>query len=181
MPSAGFCMRIPTPLDAGSTRHACRSPPGIAHSFSLLCLSDLRRSLQYKYRPLMIIGILPCYVASYPLPICQASALSSASFRFAVARDTLAVQPTPPLVGEERNFTSEEVHPVGRAAKKGSLLARGRPLHFNLTPVAPQCEPACLIGLTSSPPRSRRRLSFLHPTCAPRWSSFARCSCARWT
>ena len=26
MPSADFCMRIPTPLDVGSTRHACRSP-----------------------------------------------------------------------------------------------------------------------------------------------------------
>ena len=26
MPSADFCIRIPSPLDAGSTRHACRSP-----------------------------------------------------------------------------------------------------------------------------------------------------------
>jgi len=78
--------------------------PGIAHPPSRLCLSDLRRSLPYKYRALMIMDISPGYVASYPLPVRQASALPSASFRFAVARDTLAVQLTLPLVGLVENF-----------------------------------------------------------------------------
>jgi hypothetical protein len=73
--------------------------PGITHPPSRLCLSDLRRSLLYKYRALMIMDISPGYVASYPLPVRQASALPSASSRFAVARETLAVQLTLPLVG----------------------------------------------------------------------------------
>ena len=73
--------------------------PGIAHPPSRLCLSDLRRSLPYKYWALMIMDISPDYAASYPLPVRQASALLSVSFRFAVARDTLTVQLTLPLAG----------------------------------------------------------------------------------
>lgn len=65
-----------------------------------LCLSDLRRSIPYKFRALMIMNISPGYVASYPLPVRQASALPLAFSRFAVARDTLAVQPTLLLSGE---------------------------------------------------------------------------------
>ncbi len=45
--------------------------PGIAHSPSRLCLSDLRRSVLYKYRALMIRDISPGYAASYPLPVRQ--------------------------------------------------------------------------------------------------------------
>ena len=78
--------------------------PGIAHPPSRLCLSDLRRSLPYKYWALMTLDISPGCVASYPLPVRQASALPSASFRFAVARDTLAVQLTLPLVGRVEDF-----------------------------------------------------------------------------
>ncbi len=73
--------------------------PGIAHTPSRLCLSDLRRSFLYKYWALMIIDISPGYAASYPLACSQASALPSAFSSFAVARDTLAVQLTLPLVG----------------------------------------------------------------------------------
>lgn len=64
--------------------------PGMAHSPSRLCLSDLRRSLPDKFWALMIMDISPGCAASYPLPVRQASALLPASFRFAVARDTLA-------------------------------------------------------------------------------------------
>lgn len=78
--------------------------PGITHPPSRLCLSDLRRSLPYKYWALMIMAISPGCVASYPLPVRQASALLSASSRFAVARDTLAVQLALPLVGRAEDF-----------------------------------------------------------------------------
>src|SRR6188474_1958912 len=78
--------------------------PGIAHSPSRLCLSDIRRSVPYKFRALMIWDISPRYAASYPLPVRQASALPSASFRFAVAHDTLAVRLTLPLVGRVEDF-----------------------------------------------------------------------------
>ena len=73
--------------------------PGMTHPPSRLCLSDLRRCVPYKYRALTIMAASPHNVASYPLPVRQASALPSASFRFAVTHDTLAVQLTLPLVG----------------------------------------------------------------------------------
>ncbi len=66
----------------------------MAHAPSRLCLSDLRRSVPCKYRALQILACSPHCHASYPLPVRQASALPSASFRFAVARDTLAVRLT---------------------------------------------------------------------------------------
>ena len=43
----------------------------------------------------------------YPLPVRQASALPSASSRFAVARDTLAVRPTLPPAGRVEDFHFE--------------------------------------------------------------------------
>ena len=99
--------------------------PGIAHLPSRLCLSDLRRSLPYKYRALMILDISPGYDASYPLPVRQASALPSASFRFAVARDTLAVQLTLPLVGRVEDFHLQVSAPCRAHQEKGQL--RGWP------------------------------------------------------
>jgi len=78
--------------------------PGIAHPPSRLCLSDLRRSVPYKFRALMISDISPRYAASYPLPVRQASALPSASSRFPVTRNTLAVRLTLPLVGRVEDF-----------------------------------------------------------------------------
>ena len=93
--------------------------PGIAHSPSRLCLSDLRRSLPYKYWALTILVVLPDCAASYPLPVRQASALPSASSRFAVARDTLAVQLTLPLVGRVEDFHLQVSAPC-RAHQKES-------------------------------------------------------------
>ena len=58
---------------------------------SRLCLSDLRRIVLCKYRALQKLTCSPQCVASYPLPVRQASALLRASFRFAVTHDTLAV------------------------------------------------------------------------------------------
>ena len=46
----------------------------------------------------------PRHVAYYPLPVRQASALPSASSRFAVTRDTLAVRLTLPLAGCVEDF-----------------------------------------------------------------------------
>ena len=83
--------------------------PGMTHLPSRLCLSDLRRSVPYKFWALMISDISPRYAASYPLSVRQASALPSASFRFTVARDTLAVRLThrgkpPALPGDSPRF-----------------------------------------------------------------------------
>ena len=99
--------------------------PGIAHSPSRLCLSDIRRSVPYKYRALMIMDISPRYAASYPLPVRQASALPSASSRFAVAHDTLAVQLTLPLVGRVEDFHLQVSAPCRAHHQKKPLPSGG--------------------------------------------------------
>lgn len=97
--------------------------PGIAHIPSRLCLSDLRRSVPYKFRALVITDTSPRYAASYPLPVRQASPLPSASFRFAVARDTLAVQLTLPLVGRVEDLHLQVCAPCRAHRKKSGLCA----------------------------------------------------------
>src|ERR1017187_1717683 len=78
--------------------------PCIAHSPSRLCLSDIRHGVPCKFRASTILAALPHRDASYPLPVRQASALPSASSRFAVTHDTLAVRLTLPLVGRVEDF-----------------------------------------------------------------------------
>ena len=100
--------------------------PGMTHLPSRLCLSDLRRSVPYKFWALMISDISPRYAASYPLSVRQASALPSASFRFTVARDTLAVRLTLPLVGRVEDFHLQVSAPCRAHHKKG-LPCQGNP------------------------------------------------------
>ena len=78
--------------------------PSMTHPPSRLYLSDIRHGVPCKFRALTIYAALPRRAASYPLPVRQASALPSASSRFAVARDTLAVQLTLPLAGRVEDF-----------------------------------------------------------------------------
>ena len=82
--------RAAVPLMSGAPRQTARSPRVLRTHPSHLCLSDLRRAVPCKYRASQILACAPRRVASYPLPVRQASALPTASFRFAVARDTLA-------------------------------------------------------------------------------------------
>ena len=122
MPSADFCTRIPTPLDAGSTRHARRSPRVLrTHLHAYAC--RIYVVAFRKFRALMIRATSPRYAASYPLPVRQASALPSASSRFAVARDTLAVQLTLPLVGRVEDLHLQVSAPCRAHTQKGPLLA----------------------------------------------------------
>ena len=66
----------------------------------------------------MILATLPRRAASYPLPVRQASALPSASSRFAVARDILAVQLTLPLAGRVEDFHLQVSAPCRAHQKK---------------------------------------------------------------
>ncbi len=93
--------------------------PGIAHPPSRLCLSDLRHSVLCKFRALTIFAASPRYNASYPLPVRQASALLSASSRFAVTHDTLAVQLTLPLAGRVEDFHLQVSAPCRAHKVKG--------------------------------------------------------------
>ena len=104
MTSADFRTRIPTPHDVSSTMAPVRISPGMTHPPSRLYLSDIRHSVPCKFRALTILAASPRCNASYPLPVHQASALPSASSRFAVTRDTLAVQLTLPLAGRVEDF-----------------------------------------------------------------------------
>ena len=94
--------------------------PGIAHLPSRLCLSDLRRCVPCKYWASQILDCSPHNVASYPLLVHQVSALPSASFRFGVARDTLAVRLTLPLAGR----VSRGLSPPSKCALPGAPLRR---------------------------------------------------------
>jgi hypothetical protein len=95
----------------------------MTHPPSRLCPSDLRHSVPCKFRALTITAVLPRCAASYPLPVRQASALPSASSRFAVTHDTLAVQLTLPLAGRVEDFHLQ----VSAPCRAQSGRRRGRP------------------------------------------------------
>ena len=80
--------------------------------------STSRRSVQVlgfaSMRPLTPLCRL------YPLPVRQASALPSASSRFRLATDTLAVQLTLPLAGRVEDFHLQVSAPCRAHAKKAS-------------------------------------------------------------
>jgi hypothetical protein len=154
--------------------------PGITHPPSRLCLSDLRHGVPCKFRALTIMAALPRRAASYPLPVRQASALPSASSRFAVARDTLAVRLTLPLAGRVedlhllvsapcRAHKSKYPHPKGAALinppiggtrpcphrRQGSALCRNS-LILNKAEVVPTAS-------LSSPDSGHTSVSCPHP------------------
>src|SRR5271166_1225861 len=70
------------------------------------------------------IGLLtpPCRL--YPLPVRQASALPTASSRFRLATDTLAVQLTLPLAGCVEDFHLQVSAPCRAHAEKAVLTHR---------------------------------------------------------
>src|SRR5690606_15453414 len=118
MASADFLTRIPTPHDVSSTMAPVRISPGMTLRPSRLYLSDLRYSAPCKFRALTILAASPRCNASYPLPVRQASALPSASSRFAVTRDTLAVRLTLPLAGRVEDFHLQVSAPCRAHQKK---------------------------------------------------------------
>jgi hypothetical protein len=70
----------------------------------------------------------------YPLPVRQANALPSASFRFAVTRDTLAVRLTVPLAGSVEDFHLQVSAPCRAHPKKRRQTALAPlPLFISLT------------------------------------------------
>src|SRR6185437_6390464 len=95
---------FPTSLDVGSTQADRQISPGITHSLSRLCLSDLHHSAPCKILGFTEICLLTPLCCLYPLPVRQASVLLSASFRSHLAMDTLAVQLTLPLAGCVEDF-----------------------------------------------------------------------------
>src|SRR6476469_1368593 len=78
--------------------------PGNAHPPSHLCPLHLLPRVPCKYWALMICAISPHTAASYAVSVRRASDLPSASFRFHLTMDTLAVRLTLPLTGCVEGF-----------------------------------------------------------------------------
>lgn len=123
MASADFLTRIPTPHAVSSTKAPVRISPGRTHPPSRVYLSDLHHSVPCTFRALTICAALPRCNASYPLPVRQARDLPSASSRFAVTHNTLAVQLTLPLAGRVEDFHLQVSAPCRAHAKKSLLNA----------------------------------------------------------
>src|SRR5947207_1083638 len=85
---------------------AQRRPPDLpgydARTFTLMPVGSTQRSVQVS--GFTDICLLTPLRRLYPLPVRQASALPTASSRFAVTRDTLAVRLTLPLAGCVEDF-----------------------------------------------------------------------------
>ena len=73
---ASRCLSTPV---AG--RHRARPPRVLSRHFHTYCLSDLRTGVPCKYRASRNVACSPRWVASYPLPVRQASALPSGSLQ----------------------------------------------------------------------------------------------------
>ena len=91
---------------------------GIVTPPSRLCPSDLRHGVLCKFRASTILAALPHRAASYPLPVRQASALPSASSRFPVAQNNVAVQLTLPIAGRVEDFHLQASAPCRAHHKK---------------------------------------------------------------
>ena len=98
--------------------------PGMTHPPSRLCPSDIRHGVPYKFRASQILACSPRRAASYPLPVRQTSALPSASSRFPVAQNTLAVRLTLPLAGRVEDFHLQVSAPC-RAHQRKAPQMRG--------------------------------------------------------
>lgn len=72
------------------------------------------------------IGLLTLLCCLYPLPVRQASVLPSASFRFHLAMDTLAVRLTLPLAGCVEDFHLQVKCALPGAPKQKPLIRAAR-------------------------------------------------------
>ena len=95
--SADFCQPIPSPLNDSSTWQADRSPRVRRATF----IPYTRRIYFYIFRVIIGLWILlpprPDVAASYAVAVRRAGTLLTASFRFHLTVDTLAVRLTVPI------------------------------------------------------------------------------------
>ena len=122
MASADSLHPIPASLDVGSTRQAGGPPRVIRATFLLMPVGFTSQ------RPVQVSGFddscrLTPLRRLYPLPVRQASILPSASFRFRLPTDTLAVQLTLPLAGCVEDFHLQVVFPATTAVPTAPVTA----------------------------------------------------------
>lgn len=85
--------------------------PGNARSPPHLCPPHLRPIIPVRYRTLKIFAFLSIMNASYAVSVRRASALPSASFRFHLAMNTLAVRLTVPPDGSVGDLNPKVIAP----------------------------------------------------------------------
>ncbi len=109
--SADFCRLIPPPLDGSSTRRIGSSPRVRRATFA----AYTRRIYFLTVRMVSGFGsfgpLAPMRLPQPAVPIRRATALRTASFRFRLATDTLAVRLTVPTIRVRRGLTPPS-HPI---------------------------------------------------------------------
>lgn len=113
-------LSMPLALSAGR-----QTSPGNAHPPSRLCPPHLRPYFPYRYRTLKILAFSSSTAAFYAIPVRQASALLSASFRSHLTMDTLAVRLTVPPVGPVEDFHLQVGAPCRAHQRKTPAHGRG--------------------------------------------------------
>ncbi len=93
-----------------SPRQDHRPPRVIRVTFPLM-LAAYTSTVSYKYRALKILAFSPIVTASWEIRVRRASSLPSASFRFHLAVDTLAVRLIVPLVGPTADLHRQVIRP----------------------------------------------------------------------
>ena len=117
MASAEFCYPIRPPRDGRSQWQESR-PPRVRHVTFTLIPAASTTAAPCKYRALKILDSSPAAVASYAISVRQASALPSASFRFHLAMDTLAVRLMVPLTGPIGELHPQVIRPAPPAPEQ---------------------------------------------------------------
>src|SRR5690554_531385 len=117
MASAEFCGPIRPPHDSRSQRQDNR-PPRVRRATFTLIPAAFTTAAPCKYRALKIVDSSPTAAASYAISVRQVSALPSASFRFHLAMDTLAVRLVVPLAGPTEDLHLQVIRPPPRASEQ---------------------------------------------------------------
>ena len=125
MTSADFSDPISSPLDDDSTKAKSESSPGNSLTPSHLYLPHLQLCFPGKYRTFEIIDSSSSIAAFYVISVRQVSALPSASFRFHLTVDTLAVQLMIPLTGLIGDLHSQVSAPCRAHNKKATPINIG--------------------------------------------------------
>ena len=121
MPAADSCNFIPSPLDNSSSKQSCRPPRVMRSHFHAYVRHIYSLIFPYRYRTLKSHAFSSRRTASYVISVRRTSALLTASFRFHLAMDTLAVRLTIPPVGFVGDFHSLVRAPCRAHMKKGGL------------------------------------------------------------
>ena len=107
------------PFDRASFIAPPEISPGITHRLPRLCPPHILPQLPCKNWTLNLIAFSSAAAASYVVPVRQASVLPSASFRFGLTADTLAVRLALPLAGCALDFDQLVSAPCRAHNEKG--------------------------------------------------------------